>query len=340
MDRLNECLLALSAEFGFDTLSMACDVFGKTGSPAILGRLRAVEDRQISLDRSRAHEASEERRLSTKLQRLEADVTRLSSLCSSLESRLSDHARLFEAEQSYRRGCEALFATHDHDCHGEFLSEKLGLSILKGAADAGHTDAQYRYGRCLLIGRGCAPDATTARRYLTLSANAGNSYAESSLGKCFRDGQGGPQDIAQAVKLIKQSAGHGNAVGQNNLAWLYENGVGVAKDLVLAVKYFKHSATQGNSWGQCRYAQCLVDGIGCAADPAVGVSVVKKAADKGFAFGQCTYGSYLERGTGIDQDKRLAKHYYKLAMEGGYTAAAAAYSDLAAQSTQLLGLQK
>jgi hypothetical protein len=52
-------------------------------------------------------------------------------------------SRLCETEHLYRCGCEYLSGTDGSGEDGEHLSKKLGLSIMKLAADSGHTDVQF-----------------------------------------------------------------------------------------------------------------------------------------------------------------------------------------------------
>lgn len=73
---------------------------------------------------------------------------------------------LIESEQHYRRGCEILFGMNGFGVGGGSgscgVSFSLGFSHLRLAADAGHADAQYRYGVCLLEGRFCEKDPDAA----------------------------------------------------------------------------------------------------------------------------------------------------------------------------------
>jgi TPR repeat protein len=240
MEGLEERLRALSAEFGAEALSQACDALGGSGGAAVLGRLQKLEAKQASLERSIVHEtakaaaaakeAEEGRRDRERIARLEAEVVRLSGQCFSLEERISSLTRLFEGEQLYRRGCEYLYGTNGYGEQGEYLSEGLSFSVLKESADSGHSDAQFQVGRCLLDGRGCTRDEAECRLYLERSASAGNSYAENYFGACLQCGIGGAKDEALGVEYLRRSADQGNAIGATNLGCAFENGLGVAKD--------------------------------------------------------------------------------------------------------------
>jgi TPR repeat protein len=111
----------------------------------------------------------------------------------SLASAKKGSLELFEGEQAYRRGCEYLYGTNGFGLRCEGIAKTLGLLFLKQSADMGHSDGQYRYGRCLGYGEGCAKDVTSGIEYLRQSAVQGNSWAEAEYGKCLlndlRDGQ-------------------------------------------------------------------------------------------------------------------------------------------------------
>jgi TPR repeat protein len=142
-------------------------------------------------------------------------------------------------------------------------NQKFGFSLLKSAADAGHSDAQFPCGRCLLDGKGCLRDEMAAFRYLQqssekselnnqnagcrLSAEGGNPNAQNIIGEALANGRGVAQDLVRAAKCFHLSAEQGNADGQYNFAVCLENGCGVAQDFVRAAEYFRLAAEQGNA---------------------------------------------------------------------------------------------
>jgi TPR repeat protein len=367
----------LSQEFGFDALSAECDLFeesqastGQTSmsslNSALIDRLDGVEERQLLLERSVGIKMNE-------IQSLVREVARLSSLCKILDDRLSGQIKVFESERQYRRGCEYLFGTNGYGERGEEMSKTLGLSLLKSSADLGHSDAQYRYGKCLLFGKDCRQDLAMAVGYLKQSADSHNSYAECQYGRCLHDGRGDlkdeqqigtnyikrsadggnalgqnhfgsclemghgiEKDLVRAVEYYKLSADQGNSFGQNNFGHCLQMGHGIEKDLVRAVEYYKLSADQGDSLGQNNLGKCLVNGIGISADPARGVALIKQSADQGFHGAQYNYAISLECGTGIGQDLSMAARYYKLALDQGNPDARAGY-ERCLQGTQSRG---
>jgi TPR repeat protein len=321
-------LRELATEFRFSELVSECDSFDSLRDKVSCGRcfcdnstierLLHIEEHQSIVDHRFSIFEGELRIVRERNIFLEREVTRLSTALSLTESRI-------EGEQQYRRGCEYLYGTNGYGYRGERLSETYGFSLLKQSADLGHSDAQYRIGKCLLDGENCVKDEREGARYVRLSAEAGNSFGQNAFGICLRDGEGVAKDEVRGFELIKRSAAAGNALGQNSLGTSLEDGIGTAKDLRGAIEHYKRSMEQGNSVGQNNYGRCLVNGIGTVANPSEGAAIVKRAADQGNPVAQYNYASYLEEGTGVVQDRAAAAEYYRLAMEGGDSEAKAEY---------------
>jgi TPR repeat protein len=144
--------------------------------------------------------------------------------------------------------------------------EARRLSLLKQSADLGHSDGQYRYGRCLLYGECCKPDPRSGTEYLRRSAEQGNPYAEAEYGKCLLDGLGVGRNSRLGIEYIRSSAGKLNPRGQALLGSCFENGIAIEKDVVRAVECYRLSADQGDSEGTYNFARCLENGIGLEKD--------------------------------------------------------------------------
>jgi TPR repeat protein len=132
-------------------------------------------------------------------------------------SRLSAERERYEngllaTEQAYRRGCEYLFGANGFK-DGKRLSQHLGLLQLKRAADAGHADAQYEYGRCQRDGIGCEADCVRGAEYLRRSAEQGSSYAQTAFGRCLENGLGVVKDLDRAAEFYRLSAEQCNSSG-------------------------------------------------------------------------------------------------------------------------------
>jgi TPR repeat protein len=318
VDRSNvACLRLLTHEFGWDELSDICDSFekssgdrsfsGGSASGSVIDRVLLLEEQRLFLERSLAHEVNQRRRLSETVKSLSAAVDRLSS-------QLSEQAKFFKGQQQYRHGCEYSYGTNSYAGTGAFMSEGLGLCLLRASADAGPADAQFQVGRGFMIGRGCARDPRAGLEYLRRSADAGNSSGAAAYGECLFQMDGGA-DAALGVEYLRRSVAQGNATGQAFLGLKYAAGQGVEKDPMRGVELAKRSADQGSSMGMLGYGGFLMEGIGCPADPSAGASLVKRAAVHGLPDAQFQYARLLEHGTGVEQDLQRALHFSEFAMD-------------------------
>jgi TPR repeat protein len=132
--------------------------------------------------------------LKKKVTFLENELKRLSS----------EHASGgLSVEQNYRRGCDYLFGTNGFGERGSRLSKRLVLDFLKQAADAGHEDAQYQYGMCVVEGCGCVADGDAGLAYLKLSAKSGNPFSQIAVAECFAKGLGTEQDLVGACGFYR-----------------------------------------------------------------------------------------------------------------------------------------
>jgi TPR repeat protein len=144
---------------------------------------------------------------------LKSEVFRLSKEVSKLR-------QLFESEHLYRRGCEYLYGTNGYDS----TSQPFGLTLLKSAAEAGHSDAQFQCGKCHLNGKGCLQNKSLAVRYL-----------EKVLERSELDILSGRfQDLNAEVHRCEKSD---NPSAQNLLGDCFSNGRGVETDLVRGAEY-------------------------------------------------------------------------------------------------------
>jgi hypothetical protein len=134
-------LWSLSEEFDFRDLRAGCVSFVTANHTSMSSgresRLFQIEERHFVLDRLVID-------LKKRIEGFQKENGRLLTMVSKLVG-------LFESEGRYRRGCEYLYGTNGYDS----TSQGFGFSLLKSAADAGHSDAQFECGKCLSEGKGC-----------------------------------------------------------------------------------------------------------------------------------------------------------------------------------------
>jgi TPR repeat protein len=117
------------------------------------------------------------------------------------------------------------------------VSKTFGLLHLKRAADAGHADARYQYGQCLISGNGCNADPIIGLDCLQRSATGGNGFAQAKIGEYLENGRIIEKDVPAAAELYRLSSDdQGNALGQWNYGRCLENGIGTAQNLPRAAE--------------------------------------------------------------------------------------------------------
>jgi TPR repeat protein len=197
-----------------------------------------------------------------------------------------------------------------------FVSEELGFSLLRSAADLGHADAQFLCGQCLAAGRGCAVDRDAVDAYIGRAEDGGNSFALAAR-EVNMIGMGDDANQREGFECLRRSADGGNAFAQAMCGIYMMDGKAGVQDVPRAVDYLKRAAHQGNSAGQGGFGAALLAGKGIEADPPRGAALFKKAADQGLDHAQAAYAGVLEKGIGVAQDLREAAHYFKLAYRQG-----------------------
>jgi TPR repeat protein len=332
-------LSQLAQEFGCEELTTACSSF------------QDVEQSHIFMENQIEAQHAELCRLRNENWILTEEVSRLSRVCSTIEKDVGVLKVTVANEVHYRRGCEYLYGTNGYGYRGVDISKLIGISELKHAADSGHSDAQYVFGRILRDGPGLGfENAIESTRYMKLSANQGNSYGEFGYGRALIHGYGIMQNECEGFAWYESSALHGNARGQNACGFSFWNGKGVKKNLFRAAAYYKLGADQGNAGAingfgislrevskdeakACEYFKmaadlgnvdamnsygwCLENGLGVRKDPVEAVKLYRMAADEGHALAQRHFARCLESGIGVEIDLERAREYYKRAADQG-----------------------
>jgi TPR repeat protein len=342
-------LSRLSEEFGFAELASACRAFGEQKHVAhepshchsaadaeLVPRLVFVEQSQVFVEHQMEAQYAELCRLRHENWILTEEISRLSRGYSTMEKHIKVLNMKVENEIHYRRGCEYFYGTNGYGYRGVDISKLLGMSELKLAADSGHSDAQYVFGRILRDGPGLGfENAVESTQYMKLSANQGNSYGEAGYGRALTDGYGIQRNESESFAWYASSAGHGNARGQNGCGFCCLHGKGVPrnpgraaayyslgadqgnaaaingcgiycreilKEDVKASEYFRLAASLGSLDGMNSYGWCFENGLGVRRDPVEGAKWYKQAADEGYGLAQRHFGRCLENGIGVDVD--------------------------------------
>jgi TPR repeat protein len=310
----------LSLEFGFSDLMSECASFLKqhpdlrrqsTHEALLSVQIVDLQDRLARQERELARLSEQFRCLSDSTPFSARDLspdelTSLSEFRSYFDGRLAKAAQDLENEQFYRHGCELIFGERGYD-----KSQGLGVELLTVAADRGHSDAQYRVGKCCHVGIGTRKDFERASKYYRMAADQGNSWGENAYAAVLEVSG----DITHAVEYYRRSAAKGNSKGQVNYGTLLESGNGVAANIEEAVRYYKLSADQENAQGLYFYGVCLEQGRFLARDDEKALQFYRRSAEQGNPFAYVRIGLCLENGIGCLPDIEKAVTYYKTAAD-------------------------
>jgi TPR repeat protein len=186
--------------------------------------------------------------------------------------------RLVKIDQLYRQGQELI--------NGErhvVKDVRRGLSLLRESASFGHADSIFALAFYSPDGEVYPGRPAASADYYRTSALQGNSFGQFKYGRCLIEGKGIAADAREAVKYLKLSADQGNAYGQLEYGSCLQFGRGIAPNTTKAVKYCKLSADQGYHAGQFMYGTCLRLGVEIAVNETEAAKYYKLAADQGNA---------------------------------------------------------
>lgn len=166
------------------------------------------------------------------------------------------------------------------------------VRLLRRAASAGYTDAQYALGTWILNGVGTKPDAAEAVRLFTRAASAGHASAAFDLAVCLELGKGCRRSLARALYWFLEAARSGEPAAFVEVARHYYFALGTRRNLALAAEWYRRAARRHDV--EAQYALATL----------------------------------YERGRGVDASRRLALKWYQRAAAQGDTDARLAIREL------------
>lgn len=191
---------------------------------------------------------------------------------------------------------------------------KVGLAMLRRAAEMGIADAFFSLGDLHSRGKGVEQDLDQGRLYMVKATELGSASAMIYMAQIYLRGTGvvadpskaeewyrkaidhGSVDAmlqlaglhsrdeskhAEAHALVRRAAGKGSVKGQHQLGILHLNGIGVEKDPVKARQLFSNAADRGSPDAMFMMAKLLQSGTGGIQNQESSVTMLKKAADAG-----------------------------------------------------------
>jgi uncharacterized protein len=190
-----------------------------------------------------------------------------------------------------------------------------GLDWFRKAADAGSTDAAFRYGAAKLVGVDTAQDDKTARAYLEKAAMAGHGGAYNLLGEMALNAA--EPNFAAAGDMFRKAASIGDPDAPYALGMLYKNGKGVAADAKTAVEWFTRAAGAGHTAAMVELAVAEFNGKGVERDRDTAIKWFRAAAERGNAVAQNRLAQILARGMGTPISLGEAAYWRDRAKKAG-----------------------
>lgn len=183
---------------------------------------------------------------------------------------------------------------------------------VRAAAECGLVEAQVRYGRLLLEGRGVRRDACAALAWFRRAAANDDANACNMVGRCLENGWGAIASASDAAPWYRRAAEAGLAWAQYNLAHLLLDGNGLKRDAAAALTWYRRAAAQGHARAMNLVGRCLDHGWGCVCDPAEARAWYARSAAGGYFRGQFNHADCLAAEG--DLDGAVAK--FKAALAG------------------------
>jgi TPR repeat protein len=217
-----------------------------------------------------------------------------------------------------------------HDAHAS------AFKLFARAARAGLPRAQYRLGRCYLLGLGVPLSIGEALRWLGRAAEAGETAAQTQLAALALQGvndgaamgpfdcASGQADFERAEYWCRRAVISGSAEAKALLGFILSAGPAERRDEAAAEILYRESAQAGWSRGQLGSAMGLLhDGTKQGADRAAGL--LRSAAGDGVAAAHYLLGMLAESGLVGSVDFAAAASSYQQAAELGFVPAQVRY---------------
>jgi len=192
----------------------------------------------------------------------------------------------------------------------DILAGTEATAWVQAAAACGIAEAQVRFGRMLLEGRGAVRDPRAAFVCFQNAAAGGSVDALNMLGRCFEQGWGVRRDLSQAARCYRGAAEAGLAWAQYNLGHMLLAGAGARRDRKAAFIWYTRAAAQRHERAMNLVGRCYEEGWGVGRDPEAAMRWYRRSAERGYFRGAYNYASILaSRGRRAE-----ASSWFKLAV--------------------------
>ena len=205
-----------------------------------------------------------------------------------------------------------VFAEQDGD-------PRAAAAHYRTAAEAGHRDAQTRWGRFLMHGNGTEARPSEAETWLRRAALAGDPEAAATLGDHYsRDGDL-PANPIEAATWYLRAAEQGHA----GAAYRYARGLEAQGDLSEARAWLQRAADKNLPDAQAVLGEMLLHGRGGPADIKAALALFQSAATAGHLGATFALGILYAGVEGIEANPALSHAHLTEAAARGHPAAQA-----------------
>ncbi|PWK64128.1 SEL1-like repeat protein [Aminobacter sp. AP02] len=143
-----------------------------------------------------------------------------------------------------------------------FMSEAVGPTALRDAANAGDAKALFEIGSRYAEARGTNADMKAAAQWYEKAAELGFAPAQYRIGNMYEKGTGVERDAAKAKTWYQLAAAQGNASAMHNLAVLLAMGADGTVDNDSANRWFTSAAELGVKDSQFNLGILAAKGVG------------------------------------------------------------------------------
>lgn len=195
---------------------------------------------------------------------------------------------------------------------GNFCAEEGNLNEAikwwKMASDEGDPEAQCRYGRILLTGKGdVTPNLQQAVDLLQSAADNDIIDAVQTLGIMYFEGIGVAKDVSKGLKMLEQAANGGDITAQCQLGEFYLQGREVPQDLELGTYWLEKAADGGDG-----DAANMLGLFYTKSDAPKSVEYFQRGYELGDIISTYNLGRAYAYGKGVEQDNDKAFELMKL----------------------------
>lgn len=132
-----------------------------------------------------------------------------------------------------------------HKQSEKYSAERI-FELYRQAADSGDPRGGVAYAYCLVVGRGCTPEAERGIRILNQLVDAGVPYANLALADLYFNGTGVPADMLKAISCLNSAASMGVPQSYTLMAVISQLGNAVkASDPTRARVYLRMAEERG-----------------------------------------------------------------------------------------------